>query len=69
MINEIKVSELSREHSAVRAAYAMVEAHSKYETMLPALEEVADEFPELTNSQLILLWIGINAKNREHLDS
>lgn len=50
-----------------RAACAMVHAHMENETMVPALDDVAEQFPNLTREQLTCLWMGVNAKNREGL--
>lgn len=60
---EILVSELGKSHPVVKASHRMVEVHRCHETLLPAVEEVAEEFPELTTNQLTLLWIGVNAKD------
>jgi len=65
----VLVKDLSKEHPAVRASHMMVEAHGRHETLLPAVEEVQEEFPELEPEQLVLIWIGINAKDREGLDA
>lgn len=51
----------------VKAAYAMVRAHMDNETMVPALDDVAKQFPNLTREQLRCLWMGVNAKDREGL--
>ena len=61
----IRLDELSKEHEMVRAAYAMVAAHSDYETALPALEDIQAQFPNIEPEHLVILWIGINAKDRE----
>ena len=65
----LKVADLYREHPVIQAAHMMVGAHQRYETMIPALEDVREEFPELEPEQIILLWIGVNAKDREGVDS
>lgn len=59
----IKAKELSKDHPAVQAAHMMVEAHRKYHTMLPACEEVGEQFPGMEPEQVMLLWIGVNAKD------
>lgn len=51
----------------VPAAHAMVRAHADNETMIPALDDVAEQYPELTREQLTCLWMGVNAKDREGL--
>jgi hypothetical protein len=61
---QITVKDLHKEHPVVLAAQKMVDAHSEYETMLPALECVAESFPEVPNEILIALWCGVNATNR-----
>lgn len=48
----------------VDAACLMVHAHAASESMLPAIKRVAEEFPRLTHEQLMLLWFGVNAKDR-----
>jgi hypothetical protein len=53
-----------RDHVVVQAAYAMVQAHANHETLKQAVDEVEARFPELKFSHLVLLWIGINAKDR-----
>ena len=50
-----------------KAACAMVHAHMDNETMVPALDDVAEQFPDLTRDQLTCLWMGVNAKDREGL--
>lgn len=59
----IAVKDLHKEHPIVLAANQMVEAHGQHDTMLPALECVAESFPELSNEVLIALWCGVNAKS------
>lgn len=61
---QITVKDLHKEHPVVLAAKAMVDAHNKHETMLPALECVAEKIPEVPNEILIALWCGVNAKSR-----
>jgi hypothetical protein len=61
----VDVKDLHRNHVFVHAARAMLEAHARYDTLLPALEEVEDDFPEMTREQLICIWFGINIKARE----
>lgn len=65
----INVGELHRGHVLVLAAIAMATAYANNETLLPAIEEVHEKFPDLTRDQLILLWLGVNAKDREGLDN
>lgn len=50
-----------------KAACAMVRAHMDNETMVPALDDVAEQYPNLTREQLTCLWMGVNAKAREGL--
>jgi hypothetical protein len=60
---KFSVADLSKEHPIVKAAHAMVVAHGDNETLLPAIDEVREGFPEISQEQLIVLWVGINAKN------
>lgn len=60
----LEVKDLSKDHPVVKAAYRMVEAHQWNETLLPAIEQLSDEFPEIEPEILIALWLGINAKER-----
>lgn len=60
---QIVLRDLHSNHPVVKAAHAMVEAHSRYVTALPALEEVTARFPDLKAEHLILLWVGVNAKD------
>lgn len=64
---EIKVDQLSKDHPAVKAASMMVDAHQRHDTMNPAVEDVADEFPEMTSDQLRVMWIAVNAKAQQIL--
>ncbi|MBQ4851022.1 hypothetical protein [Pseudoalteromonas sp. MMG012] len=61
MSDTIVFTELSEEHVVVKAADAMVLAHSKHETMYPAILAVRESFPSLTNDVIMSLWVGINA--------
>lgn len=61
---QISVKDLHKEHPVVLAAKQMVHAHSQHETMIPALESVAESFPEVPRDTLIALWCGVNAKSR-----
>lgn len=63
----LRVSDLHKDHDVVRAARAMAHAYMDNETMVPALEEVREQFPDVPADYLICLWIGINAKDRERL--
>ena len=62
MTIEIKITELSIDHPAVKAAYEMVAAHIRYKTMNPAVFEIKEEFPELDEQVIMAMWIAINAK-------
>lgn len=64
----ITFESISREHPIVLAAKAMVIAHREHDTMRPALEQVHELYPDVKESILIVLWVGINAKTREHID-
>ena len=61
----LKVKDLHKDHALVRAAHKMVSEHEMNDTMVPALEAVHAEFPEVEPEYLIALWVGINAKNLE----
>lgn len=61
------IPKLHPNHEWVLAAKAMVHAHMDHETMMPALDDVAEQYPSLTREQLALLWMGVNAKDREGL--
>jgi hypothetical protein len=63
----MSIPRLHPEHDWACAARAMVRAHMDNETMMPALDDVAEQYPALTREQLALLWIGVNAKDREGL--
>lgn len=63
----MSIPKLHPKHEWVLAANAMVHAHMDNETMMPALDDVAEQYPALTQEQLALLWIGVNAKYREGL--
>jgi hypothetical protein len=62
-ISELSLGENARDHVVVKAAYAMVQAHNNNDTVREAVDEVAEQFPELEFKHLVLLWIGINAKS------
>ena len=57
----VKVKDLHRHHPLVEAALAMEKAYQRHETLIPAMEEVRDDHPGLTEEQAILLWLGCNA--------
>jgi hypothetical protein len=65
-ISTLNLGSNMRDHVVVKAAYAMVQAHANAnnETLRQAVDEVHAQFPELTFNHLVLLWIGINAKDR-----
>lgn len=67
LVMALRVNKLHKDHDVVRAARAMVYAHIDNETMVPALEDVREQFPDVPDDYLICLWIGINAKDREGL--
>lgn len=51
------------DHVIGKAAHVMVYARDRHETMVPAINEVREQFPELATRHLVLLWIGVNAKS------
>ncbi len=61
----LDVKDLHKNHPLVLAAHEMVKAHAKHETMLPAIEEVKEEFLIIDSDKLMLMWIAINAKELE----
>ena len=61
----IRIDDINKNAPLVRAAYAMVRAHRIYETMVPAIDCVRNEFPGVPDDHLICLWVGINARDRE----
>lgn len=52
------------EHPLVKVAEAMVAAHRDWDTMIPAIEDVREQFPDLSFEHAALLWIGVNARDR-----
>lgn len=62
----IRVRDLHKDHWLVKAGKSMVLAHSKHETLLPALEEITEQYPQLSSDMGIAMWIGINSKDREN---
>ncbi|MCP4695592.1 MAG: hypothetical protein GY862_01905, partial [Gammaproteobacteria bacterium] len=68
------MEDLGKEHPAVKAAHAMADAHSQHETAVPAIRQVAGLLPalddeQLTDEQLMLIWIGVNAKYLANAES
>lgn len=59
----IRLDELHKDHELIRAAHAMVIAHKSHTTALPALEQVQGNHPDVNPEHLIILWVGINAKD------
>lgn len=53
-------------HSAIQAAFYMVDAHARHDTMLSAIHDVYEKFPELDFEQLTLMWITVNATRNHH---
>jgi hypothetical protein len=47
----------------IQAAQLMVSAHVNSETMLDAVNKLDGKFTDVTREHLMLIWIGINAKN------
>lgn len=60
----IEISELSAEHPAVKAAYAMADAYKVHDSLLPALEEVMFQHPEVEESELVAMWLALNANDK-----
>ena len=67
-MKDVKIKDLNRNHEAVRAGIAMVKAHKKHKTMVPAIDELRLEFPSIEYGCLILLWIGVNAKSQDPIN-
>ena len=61
----LKIRDLHREHDVVCAARSMVRAYATHSTMIPSLEAVAEEYPNIPKDYLICLWIGVNAEAGE----
>lgn len=61
-----KMSELHADHYVVKAAQAMVIAHSDNQGMTAACEAVLGEYPKLTHDQIMVMWIAVNAKDRDN---
>lgn len=59
---KIRIKDLHKEHTAVRAARLMAKVYPEHETMIPACEIVYEEFPKLTPEQVMCLWLGVNAE-------
>lgn len=53
----------------INPAIAMVSAHQESSSMQEAVSKVEEQFPEITRDVLCAFWFGVNAKNREGLDS
>ena len=59
---------LDKEADIIKAAHSMVMHHSIHETMLPAVEAVSEDFPNVPKPLLTAIWIGINAKQRDLME-
>jgi hypothetical protein len=66
-IVQLNFGQNMKDSYVVQVAYALVAAHAEFEMMLPAVEKVRKNFPLMDSSQLILMWIAINAKEREFI--
>lgn len=51
----------------IPAAHLMVVAHAQTNTLEEAVNMVRDTNPEFESAYLRLIWLGINAKDREGL--
>lgn len=47
----------------------MVDAHSETETINEAIELYVSEYPEIDEHTLMLIWLGINCKDRARIDA
>ena len=56
------MKELSEEHPLIKAAVCMAEVYEKHETMCPAVTEASSECPEVSEEQLQVMWLAVNAK-------
>jgi hypothetical protein len=59
----ITVKELHKEHWLIKAGYAMCIAHSRNETLNPAVEEVTEQYLQLNREMAIAMWVAVNAKS------
>ena len=62
---KFQIDKLHPEHQLVKAAQAMVTAHKDHEMAFSAIDEVREQFPALDIDTLIVLWVGINAKDQD----
>lgn len=62
---EIEIKDLDINHPLVSAAHLMSEAYNHYETMMPACAMVWKQFPQLTQEQVICLWVGVSCANND----
>jgi len=60
-INIEDIVKTGKRHIVIQAAFYMVDAHARHNTMLPAIDDVYEKFPELDFDQLVLMWIATNA--------
>lgn len=51
----------------IPAAHLMVVAHAQTDTLEEAVNMVRDSNPDFESDYLRLIWLGINAKDREGL--
>lgn len=54
-------------HPAVRAAMMMVKCHKKHKMMNEAVNQVSKKYPDIDQKTLEIMWIAINAKDRENI--
>lgn len=59
---KISIKELNKDHELILAGKEMVRAHNKFDTLKPAVDFVAEKYPDIDPDFLISLWIGINCK-------
>lgn len=43
----------------------MVDAHERNEMLWDAIDEVKDKFPQMKTDTLMVLWVGVNCKDRQ----
>ncbi|MDF4421640.1 hypothetical protein [Vibrio parahaemolyticus] len=65
MMEIATLTEACNEEQLKEAAEAMVAAHNKHAAMIPAILEVRETSPKVSNDVLASLWLGIEAKSKD----
>ncbi len=66
--NNITLEDLHKDSDLMCAACLMVEAHNEHGTSSPALKQVRESYPGVRADYLVVLWIGINEKDKKEKD-